>query len=461
MPKKNSGVLISSREIAMPKDEATRKREFASFFDKKAKALCMDRRDVAEILKVDPERFRKIVNQTNPTKKRDCIIACCFALLLGSGETCDALCMYEFPRLDDDLPRDNYISTLLDEQEDKIRSIEKINERLRTRGYKELDIIDHRNGKKATKDSQRPKRYVVLGIKVECRLDEIVYGDQYDSLATEYSPDRYHVVTKMGITDSHTGQDFELIASPEGRFSRIDYPIISTKCFHSYDTLEDAGDLRSYFEIAQSYARQEFAKKAKVLKNSRNYRDRISATVIDNSLHIYTESFNYALPELQEYFLLDYADGIYQFTVADKSRFMELYLSPEVFKEYYGLPLSKILLSFSSEEELKTAADYEKDYAQKAIMRCRHYAYQQMKSRIDKFAKRLNNDVFIVNPNIIDDNDIDLNEYFDVPGEASSWLEDGDLLNGFMLGLRSLEEIKTFKDKHGNLDIRKEFQNRD
>lgn len=461
MVEKNTGLLISSREIYQKKDEATRKREFALFFDKKAKALGLNRRDIAEKLGIDPERFRKIVNQTNPTKKRDCIIACCFALLLGSGEACDALYMYEFPRLDDGLPRDSYISTLLDEQEDKMRSIERINDCLKTRELKGLDIIDHRKGKKLVKAPQEPQRYVVLGIRVECRLDEIVYGDQYDSLFTKYSPDRYHVVTKMGMTDLQTGQDFELITRPDGHYSRTDYPIISADCFHSYQSLDASGDLRSFFEMAQRYAQKELLQKVKVLKNSRNYQDRISASIIGNSLHIYTESFNYAMPELQEFFLTDYADGEYHFTVADKSRFMELYLSPQVYKEYYGKPSSKILLSFSSEEEIQTAVEDTKDCAEQAIMRNRLYVYQQMKNKINAFAKRLNNDIFIVNPDIIDYNDLDLNEYFVVPAEAPSWLEDGDLLYGFMLGLGTLEEIKDFKDKHGYLDIRNEFQNWD
>ena len=38
-----------------------------------------------------------------------------------------------------------------------------------------------------------------------------------------------------------------------------------------------------------------------VVHDSINYENRISARVIDNSLHIFTESFNYFVPELHLY----------------------------------------------------------------------------------------------------------------------------------------------------------------
>ena len=283
MPEKDEGVLISSREIEPPESKKAQKCEFASYIDEMAKELFIKRRDIAEWTGIDPERFRKIVNRTNPTKKRDCIIACGFALRLDCGETSDALFMYDFPRLDDGLKREEYICALLDEQEKKQRSLAEVNACLRAMGYSELDIIDHRSGKKKEKNNRKPSRYINRGVRVECRLDEQVFGDQYNSLITEYSPDRYRVIAKIGLTDSWTEQDFELIAEPTGYYSRIDYPIISAECLHSYKTLEETGNLRPYFETIQSYARQELAKKAKVLKNTRNYRDRISACVIDNT----------------------------------------------------------------------------------------------------------------------------------------------------------------------------------
>lgn len=461
MANEKNEILICSRDIELPKEKTSGKCEFALFIDEKAKWLDLHRRDIAAWIGIDPERFRKIVNRTNPTKKRDCIIACGFALCLKSGETSDALIMYDFPRLDDGLEREEYICELLDEQEEKQRSLAEINACLRTLGYSELDIIDHRKGRKAAKVSPKPSRYEMRGVHVECRLDEQVFGDQFNSLMTEFSPDRYRVVAKMGLTDLMTGQDFELIAEPAGILSRVDYPIIAPECIHTYNSLGETGDLRSLFESIQSYARQELAKRAKLLKNSRNYRDRISARVIDNSLHIFTETYNYGIPELQEYFLMDYADGKFSFTVSDKSRFMELYLSQQEYSKYYGLPSSRTILSFASEGEVKEAVDNEKDVAKRMVMKQRLQAYQRMHKLIIVFAKRLNKDVFIVNPDIIVDNDIDLFEYYGVTEETFIGLVDDDLYKGFILGLQSLAEIDAFKAKYGSLEIDLDLENRD
>lgn len=457
MDKKGKGITISSKEIGKQKEKPSGKCEFAIFIDEKAKSLDMRRRDVAKWVGIDPERFRKIVNRNNQTKKRDCIIACGFALRLSSGETNDALLMYDLPQLDDRLEREDLICALLNEQKEKNRSLEEINAYLRALGFQELDVIDHRKRKKSVNTPLEQIRYANKGIHVECRLDSLAFGDQYNSLATEYSPERYSVIATMGLSDLLTGQTFELIAEPSGKLSRIDYPIKPNECYHDYKSIKETGNLLPFFESLQSVARQELAKTAKVLKNSRNYHERISATVIDNSLHIFTETFNYSIPELQEYFLLDYVDGEFHFTVSDKSRFMELYLSPKEYSKYYGLPSSKIKLSFCSEEELQAEVDTEKNHAELVCKLQRLHAFRKMREKIKEFAIRINKDIFIVNPHILDDNDIDLLKHYHVSESDLTELKNADLHNGFILGLETLDEIREFKKKHGSLEIKIEF----
>ena len=354
MQERKTGVLISSRDIELPKEDKNSKCEFAAFIDDKAKKQDCMRRDLADWIGIDSERFRKIVNKSNPTKKRDCIIACGFALRLNSGETCDALFMYNFPRLDDGLKREEYISTLLDEQASKkvlFWSLEDVNSRLRTMGFPELDVIAHRRGRKAVNPINPPQRYRIDGVCIDSCLAEHVFDNRLSSLATEYSPDQFRVFAKIRLTDVWMCKSYEIIAEPDGHYSRIDYPIESHECLHSYTSLEETGDMRALYESAQGYAQRELAKKALVVKDTRNYRDRISACVIKNSLHIFTETYNYDMPELQEYFLLDYADGEFQFSVSEESRFMELYLSPDDYEKYYGVASQRGEVSFSSEEE--------------------------------------------------------------------------------------------------------------
>lgn len=456
MQERKTGVLISSRDIELPKEDKNSKCEFAAFIDDKAKKQDCMRRDLADWIGIDSERFRKIVNKSNPTKKRDCIIACGFALRLNSGETCDALFMYNFPRLDDGLKREEYISTLLDEQASKkvlFWSLEDVNSRLRTMGFPELDVIAHRRGRKAVNPINPPQRYRIDGVCIESCLAEHVFDNRLSSLATEYSPDQFRVFAKIRLTDVWMCKSYEIIAEPDGHYSRIDYPIESHECLHSYTSLEETGEMRALYESAQGYAQRELAKKALVLKDTRNYRDRISACVIENSLHIFTETYNYDMPELQEYFLLDYADGEFQFSVSEESRFMEFYLSPDDYEKYYGVASQRGEVSFSSEEELEKSITLCANWVEQAIKRERLHSFRKMKKKIVELAERLNRDIFILNPALLADNDVDLFEQYGVSrGEPTSLKED-DLYKGFALGLRTLEEIEEFREKYGSLDV--------
>ncbi len=452
-------VLLDSREISSEIASSWEKLDFSKFVKSKSKPLGITRNDIADSIDVKRQTFAKIVNREQPATKRDCIIAICFVLLVGSGETCDALYMNDFDRLHDDVPRDNFLSTLLDEQEDKVRSISLINQCLKERGYKELDVIDDRKSRKSTvpeKPHEAEDRFVVKGIRVECRLDEQVFGDQYDSLATEYDPGRYVITSWLWLKEKGSGRDYQICAMPHGNYLLVDPRVQSiSESFHTFQSLEETGDFRKHFENAQTYARQELRQKAAVLNDSKNYQNRISASVIDDSLHIYTETFNYSIPECQEYLFLDYSDGKFRFSVSKQSRFMEHYLSPEEYKSNFGPPKSEELFTCSSEEDFNRAIEEEYDYAKCAIMKWRLSAYHRMKNQITEFAKRLIGDTFIVNPELIIEHDIDLHQYFHIYDESQPWLEETDLQNGFTLGLKTLDQIQKFKEKNGSLEIKK------
>ena len=106
----------------------------------------MSTRDLGEIIGIDYEMFRKILNQQKPTKKRDCIIAICVALNMYSGDIDYALGLYQYmPALDEENPRDRFIRSQIDYNH-KI-SVTELNRRLIQFGFPGLDIHDKRNGK--------------------------------------------------------------------------------------------------------------------------------------------------------------------------------------------------------------------------------------------------------------------------------------------------------------------------
>lgn len=91
----NMEILLRERRISSNKQDS---KEFAKFIREKRKEIIgssgkkgLPTRELAERVGIDYEMFRKILNMNKATKKRDCIIAICAALLLDSEETNKAL----------------------------------------------------------------------------------------------------------------------------------------------------------------------------------------------------------------------------------------------------------------------------------------------------------------------------------------------------------------------------------
>lgn len=48
---------------------------------------------------------------------------------------------------------------------------------------------------------------------------------------------------------------------------------------------------------------------------TKNYHERIGAGIHNGRIHIFYETYNYRVPELNEYYLFEYIDGVYRLTV--------------------------------------------------------------------------------------------------------------------------------------------------
>lgn len=458
MDEGKKGLLIESQNFSCRTDKSRGKREFSKFFDKKIReqfeedyTVPATKKAVAEYLDIDPDVFKKIVNQTQPAKYRDCIIAICFALRLNAEQSNEGLKYYDFPSLDRSLERDAIIIGMLNEQAKKKLSIEKINAFLRSQEQPELSIIDHRK-RRDDKEQTVPNRFVIKGYHIETRLDEVLF-DQYDSLATEYDPGRYLITAEMLLTDMEQGCDYELQTDLRGQFQYKK----AGDLFYQPDHREDYGVFLPYYENLLFRARREQEKMVNVVHDSINYENRISARVIDNSLHIFTESFNYFVPELHLYHLMDYCDGVFTLMVAKKSRFMNYYLTKEEYERIYGKPENQNFQSYSSEESIRSAADNERNGGKRDVILQRLSAYRHMRERITNFAKLLDKDKYIWNPDIVDYQDIDLFERYGLAEQNPTGVAQDDLIRGFTLGLETIDEIQKFKGKYGTLNIQNIF----
>lgn len=476
-----SGHLLHAIEKTYERTQHKKKGEFSAFVEAYRKTLVkpeggrVTTKELAARMGIEYEQFRKILNKQKPTKKRDFVIALCAVLKIDAEETNTALALYDMPPLNTEYPRDDELITILEEQMDAKLSIQEISQRLVRNKHQPLDLIDRR-GLKAEDKIKHP--YTLLRKRTECRTDELYYGDFYDSLQTEYQPDRYRIYSEMWLDDEENHRGFRLTAEPSGQFIREDYPLREGS-IHVYHDINETGEFRDCFIELRSMAMSELKTMAGYLQDTKNYYERKSATIIDNCLHVYYEKYNYTIPELGEYYLMDFSDGVFKLSISKKSRFMHLYLPCDVYNTLYGKSDISILEEFDSVDAIET---YYSDKLRDAmLMKHRINVYKKMKIELEAFIQKLKNkEIRIRNiEQILDDRyavlqffgvtdafDCEYDEEygfitnaknetatFTVPPGKEVQLTVTDLEKAFELGLDTIEEIDSFRSRWGSFEI--------
>ena len=407
-------------------------------------------------------------------KKRDCIIAICAMLQADTSDTNDGLYYYDMEELNDYYPRDEMLMDILDEQNQYFLIIDEINKKLSGKFFPELDIIDHRKKKDIIKP-EYPFR--VIKTSVECKTDDLIYGDPYDSLDTAYK--RLCRIYAFMWLDDNGRKGYELCAEPDGFLSCTEYPMRG-EWYHKYDSPEDSGIFKNCFIELQRRAMAEKKRIAEPLNDTRNYHERISAKVIKNELHVFYETYNYTVPELGEYYLMDYVNGEYTLYVSHKSRFMRYYLSEQEYLDLFGKISDKYDEHYSSIEQIENAiASVSTD--RKEIIRLRIRAYRNAQDKINSLIDKLiSGQAHIRNLKEIYDNELDVLSYykveeafqcsydpeygeidgtgldkvsFSLPGDMQVELSVDDLCAGLTIGLSTIEEVGTFLMTHKTFDL--------
>lgn len=337
-------------------------------------------RTIANWVGIDYEQFRKIVNKTRQTNKRDCIIAICICLELNIDETNEALRLYNnMLPLNENYPRDQEIMNILDEQKQYYRSLEQINKQLTQMGFPELDIRN--NTSKAEKKSSSP--YKVISKKVKSQIDDMWFGDPYQTMATEYHPIRLSASAEMWIKEPVGKKHYRLVASDRGAMF-IEGVASSDNLLICFNSIEETDDYKDFFCELKAMAVAELKQQLSRLDDTRNYYTRKSARVIDNGIHVFIERYNYQIPELGEYHLMDYCDGVFSLYISRSSLFMKKYLSPKEYADYFGKEKRETPIVYRSEEELiQNVTD--KDVILEMYLR----TYQKMKNELIPFIKDL------------------------------------------------------------------------
>lgn len=322
--------------------------------DKDGKERGISTRELAALLDIGYEQFRKILNQNKPTKKRDCIIAICAALRLDSEETNDALMLYQYmPTLDAKNPRDDELIEILEEQFAARLSIPEINARLVRNNFPELDIIDRRSGARLI-SNRNSLPYVVLKKQVRTYADDLLWGDPYNSLMTKYDVDQYRCSGEMWLDDSKDKLIYHLVSSSYGSYSVTKHGknLSDTKEFQKR---EDTDIFIDYFIELDSMKNREMRDMLSVLNDTRNYKERVSANIRDDLFYVYAETYNFDVPQLNEYYLYENLGGKEQFSVCRKSEFMRCYLTTERYLEVFGKNPKEQVTCYNSLDELDSS----------------------------------------------------------------------------------------------------------
>lgn len=474
-----------NKNLTIPRDfdfeySPTDKNAFSKYIKEKRIELNEEKgkeistRDLADMVGIEYEMFRKILNQQKPTKKRDCIIAICVALQMIPGDINEALHLYNYmPMLNDDDPRDVFIMNKLNSP----ISVAEMNETLIKAGFPGLNIQDKRSKSNdaVSMTSNRPVSYKVMKTEVRTPVADYYYGDLYDSLCTLYDPYKYSGTGDMVIKDIKNKKYVHLVASSDGTIFSQD---LNGDGYHrSYKSLDEAGEYKSFFQELQHAVMLERKRLLNILNDTRNYQVRTSARLIGDEICVFSERFNYSLPEMNEYYLMRLSKGKYKLFVYNESAFMSWYLSEKTFKDCYGGSVPKAIETYESVQQLLEDKDRYSDDAIKFRMRKR--AFESLQKDVDEMYEGLKSRrVFIQNLDYIYDNPYDVLSYYklekdyeckydeeypeiigclpskeyDLPdgGQVVVTLE--DIQHAFELGYESIEQICELKAKLGSVE---------
>lgn len=462
---------------------------FSQLFDQMLKAYTdqdneygepeITKKEVGERLGIGQSLFQKRINWEKPTTTRDVVIAICMVLKADVPDINEALYLHDMPGLDPDYPRDEGLLEIIYHYGEKPLTIDIINERLQLKNVEPL-YIPHRGNKKE-EVIQLP--YKVLGRKAEIIEDSLIYGDIFDSLCMEYHPSLYQMRAEMWVEHIESGKQYELYAYTDGyRFGqdkKIQFEIAPVNSegyveIFKRKPCDPKGEYSAAFREMNDLLEKKLRVCLTCLNDTRNYQDRVSARIINDELHVFCEVFNLSIPELHDYYLVDFCSGEYKLYRSKDSMFMKWYLPSNEYKKYYTASTEIYKVDLNRKVKTNPAHHFEE-----LRLGIENRLFKKMISRIEElYQKLINGTAKIRNIECIDEipssaiTYYGLDEMFEYTREMT---EDEILLNigkesitipvneedieitvddvytGFELGCEDITEIARLKQKHKSL----------
>lgn len=343
-----------------------------------------NRYTLADMIGINASTLTKIINGSQGTRKRDLIIALCFALRLSESDAELALNLYPMAPLNRNNLRDLVIIQAL---RDGV-SVRQLDDILVTHGFPGLNIL-RGDGKREERSLYIPFNSTTYD---EVSVDVLPYSAAEDdaavSLHVRYHPERYDyhsemIIQKKGkdgplyrITrdsedhydiDIQTGKDWNRLYSSVNLHRKYN----GAKSCEDPELLNEIAKLKEYTDLKAIYVRN-------MCNDTRNYISRFDAVNDHGRLVVYGEGFGFDAPELSEYFQLEASSDGCRFTVSNTSRFLERYLGPEKWMKLYGTPPSSVIQTFAS---LDDVSDQRWNYQFQKLLHSAHDLLEQLRTR--------------------------------------------------------------------------------
>lgn len=318
----------------------------------------LNRYTLADMIGINASTLTKIINGSQGTRKRDLIIALCFALRMSESDAELALNLYPMAPLNRNNLRDLVIIQAL---RDGV-SVRQLDDILATHGFPGLNVLRG--------DGKREERslYIPLSSTAyeELSVDVLPYSageaDAALSLHDRYHLERYNYRSEMIIQKKGKDGPLYRITSYGNDHYDIDIQagegwnhLYSSVCLHQkYSGAKSCEDPELLNEITK--LKEYTDRKARYVRNmcndTRNYMSRFDAVNDHGRLVVYGEGFGFDAPELSEYFQLEASSDGCRFTVSHTSRFLERYLGPEKWMKLYRTPPSSVIQTFASLDDV-------------------------------------------------------------------------------------------------------------
>lgn len=426
---------------------------------------------IAKKLHLTCDMLRKKIYQTKPLS-RDWLIAICAAHGLSADETDTALTGCNMPRFDCSILREDLIYEKLNENDNlydencknrRSIGIDEINNMLIDNNE---TVLIREKGKESVNKGFYP--YKILGNVIRTYTDE---GDQYDSLSTAYDLRfSYAAYMLLELPDKRKCE----LGSDSTKLHTIRY---DDDEFATEISSEEMNEYRDYYLRLDNQVKQKLEFGYACLNDTKNYKNRISANMEGDSICIFYEEFNYSMPERQEYFLMEYADGTYKMTVSHQSMFMKKYLGIEKYKKIYRSITKDKTYTFTEEQLEKISTSSNIDYYRRNLASFRKKVFAKMKAEVENCLLDLRDRKQFVNnlECIMDGNDVAC-EFFKVENEYKCIKDDFDnllptadsavfaygeekieitlteLYRAYELGFTSIDQILRVKNSTGTIE---------